>query len=106
MPGVDLERWLVSGVVLQTMKWLLVAGGAFAFAVGVAMLFAPQRLGAFEERMNRWYSSRRLVNAEERMHMPLEPRVEASPRAAGSVIAIASALVAVAMAVLLFGKLS
>jgi hypothetical protein len=105
MPGVDLERWIVSGVALQTMKWLLVVGGAFAFAVGLAMLFSPQRLSAFEERMNRWYSSRRLVNAEERMHMPLEPRVEAHPRAAGSVIAVASVLVAAAMAVLLFGKM-
>lgn len=106
VPGVNLQRWFVSGVVLLSMRWLLVVGGAFAFAIGVLMLFFPQRLSAFEERMNRWYSSRRLANAEERMHTPLEPRVQASPRAAGSIIAIASLLVAAAMAVLLFGKLA
>lgn len=106
VPGVNLQRWFVSGVVLLSMRWLLVVGGAFAFAIGVLMLFFPQRLSAFEERMNRWYSSRRLADAEERMHTPLEPRVQASPRAAGSIIAIASLLVAAAMAVLLFGKLA
>jgi hypothetical protein len=106
VPGVDLERWLVSGVVLETMKWVLVAGGAFAFAIGVLMLFFPLRLATFEARMDRWYSTRRLLKAEETMHMPLEPRVAANPRAAGSVIAVASLLVAAGMALLLFGKLS
>jgi hypothetical protein len=108
VPGVDLERWLVSGVMLLTMKWVLVAGSAFALAVGVLMLWFPARLGAFEQRMDRWYSSRRLLQAEEKMERmvtPLEPRVEANPRAAGSLIAIASLLVAAAMLVLLLGKL-
>lgn len=106
VPGVDLQRWFVSGVILQAMKWLLVIGGAFAFAIGLLMLFFPERLGAFEERMNRWYASRRLADAEEKMHTPLEPHVQANPRTAGSIIAIASLLVAAAMALLLFGKLA
>jgi hypothetical protein len=105
VPGVDMERWLVSGVAVQTMKWVLVAGGALAFAVGVLMLFLPARLAAFEARMDHWYSSPRLLQAEERMIMPLEPRVEANPRAAGWLIGGASLLVAVAMVVLLFAKL-
>ena len=105
VPGVNVERWLVSGVVLQTMKWALVAGSAFALVVGVLMLFFPARLAVFEARMDRWYSSRRLLQAEETMHMPLEPRVEANPRAAGWIIALASLLVAAAMLVLLFAKL-
>lgn len=108
--GVDLERWLVSGVILETMKWVLVAGSAFAFVVGVLMLFFPARLAAFEARMDRWYYSRQPLAGEDttvrpRMIMPLEPRVEAHPRAAGWIIALASLLVAAAMAVLLFGKL-
>lgn len=110
VPGADLERWLVSGVMLETMKWVLVAGSAFAFAVGVLMLFFPARLAAFEARMDRWYYSRLPIAGEDttvtpRMIMPLEPRVEAHPRAAGWIIALASLLVAAAMAVLLFGKL-
>lgn len=105
VPGVDLERWFVSGMILQTMKWVLVVGGAFAVVVGVLMLFFPARLVAFEARMDRWYSSRRLLQAEEKMVMPLEPRVEANPRAAGLVIGAASLLVAAGMVVLIFAKL-
>lgn len=110
VPGVDLERWLLSGVMLETMKWVLVAGSAFAFVVGALMLFFPTRLAAFESRMDRWYSSQRPPRGEDttitpRMITPLEPRVEANPRAAGAIIAIASLLVAAAMVVLLFAKL-
>ena len=110
VPGVDLERWLVSGVLLQTMKWVLVAGSAFAFVVGALMLFFPARLAGFEVRMDRWYYSRQPAAGEDttvtpRMIMPLEPRVEANPRAAGWIIVVASLLVAAAMAVLLFAKL-
>lgn len=105
VPGVDLERWFVSGMILQTMKWVLVVGGAFAVVVGVLMLFFPARLAAFEARMDRWYSSRRLLQAEEKMVMALEPRVEANPRAAGLVIGVASLLVAAGMVVLIFAKL-
>ncbi len=104
-PGVDVERWLVSGVAVETMKWVLVAGGALAFAVGVLMLFFPARLAAFEARMDHWYSAGPLLRAEERMITPLEPRVAANPRAAGWLIAVASLLVAGAMVVLIFGKL-
>lgn len=110
VPSVDVERWLVSGVMLETMKWVLVAGSAFAFAVGVLMLFFPARLAAFESRMDQWYYSRPLAPGEDttvtpRMITPLEPRVEANPRAAGWIIALASLLVAAAMLVLLFAKL-
>lgn len=109
-PGVDVEHWLVSGVVLATMKWVLVLGGAFAFAVGVLMLFFPARLAAFESLMDRWYASRGLADSGEttitpHMITPLEPHVAAHPRAAGLVIACASLLVVLAMAVLVFAKL-
>src|SRR5690348_11989218 len=104
VPSVDVERWLGSGVMLETMKWVLVAGSALAFAVGVLMLFFPAQLAAFESRMDHWYYSRQLVPGEDttvtpRMITPLEPRVEANPRAAGWIIALASLLVAAAMLV-------
>lgn len=104
VPGVDLRRWLLSGVALQGTKWFLVVGSAFSCAVGLLMLFLPQRLAAFEGRMNRWYSSHRLLAAEETMLTPLEPRVEANPRAAGWIIAGASLLVALGMLALLLVK--
>ena len=110
VPGVDLERWLVSGVMLETMKWVLIAGSAFAFAVGALMLFFPARLAAVESRMDRWYASRELPRGEDttvtpRMITLLEPRVAAHPRAAGWLIIVASLLVAAAMLLLLSAKL-
>ncbi len=58
--GVNLQRWFLASVALQTMKWLLVVGSVLALAVGILMLFFPQVLAAFEARMNRWYSTRQL----------------------------------------------
>ncbi len=105
VPGVNVVRWFFSGVALETMKWILVAGSAFALVIGLLMLLAPQQLASFEARANRWYSSRQLMSADEKMHMPLEPHVEAHPRAAGWTIAAASLLVTLAMGGLLVARL-
>lgn len=99
--GVNLQKWFVIGVALQTMKWFLVLGSALAVAVGVLMLFVPARLAALEARLDRWYSTRQALPAGgESMRYPLDTLVEASPRAAGWLIAAASLLVAAAMTVL------
>ena len=104
--GIDLKRWFIAGVVLQTLRWFLVAGSALALVVAVLLLGFPRTMVAFEERMNRWYSTRRILPAGgEDMRYPLEMLVEAYPRAAGWAIAIASLLVAAAMLVLLAAKL-
>ncbi len=106
VPGVNFTRWFFSSLALEATKWILVAGSAFACVVGLLMLLAPARLAAFETRMNSWYSSQRLATAGEEMHLPLEPRVEAHPRAAGWTIATASLFVAIAMAGLLIARLN
>jgi len=103
-PGVDVKRLFFTGVALQTMKWVLVAGSAFALVVGVMMLVSPQHLAAFERRLNRWQSPQRLVAADEKMHTPLEPRVQAHPRAAGWIIGSASLVVTLAMGGLLLKR--
>lgn len=90
VPGVDLKRWMGSSVALETMKWVLVSGSLFAVAMGALMLFAPQRMLSIERWLNQWHSSEPLAVASERMHTPLEPRVEAYPRASGWIIALAS----------------
>ena len=92
-------------IVLEATKWILVAGSAFAALIGLLMLLAPQRLAAFEVRVNQWHSSRRLLAADEKMHLALEPHVEAHPGAAGWMIAVASLLVTLAMAGLLIARL-
>ena len=105
VPGVDVRRWMLSGMTLQVVKWFLVVGGAFSSVVGLLMLFLPRQMDAFQASMDRWHSSARLRAAEETMHTPLEPRVEAHPRAAGWIIAAASLLVALGMVVLIVAKL-
>jgi hypothetical protein len=105
MPGISVIRWFLTGLVLEVMKWTLVAGSAFALIVGLLMLAAPQRLAAFEARVNRWHSSRQLMSADEKMHLPLEPHVEAYPRAAGWIIGAASLLVVLAMGGLLLARI-
>lgn len=101
---VDARRALGLAIVLDATKMVFLAGGAFALIIGALMVFWPQGLTALEGRLNRWYSTRRLAEAEDRMLMPLEPHVEAHPREAGWVIAIASAAIALAMAWLLITR--
>ena len=94
-----------AGIGLLALKWFFVAGALLALAVGVTMLVSPQALARFEARMNRWHSARRLIAADEIARFPLEPLVEAHPRAAGCIIATASLLVTLAMAGLLVTRL-
>ena len=101
---VDTRRALGLAIVLDATKAVFLAGGAFAVIIGALMVFWPQGLSALEGRLNRWYSTRRLADAEDRMLMPLEPHVQAHPREAGWVIAIASAAIALAMLWLLLTR--
>jgi hypothetical protein len=101
---IDAKRALGLAIVLDATKTIFIVGGAFALLVGALMLFWPQRLTALEERLNRWHSSRRLIAAQERMLTPLEPHVEAHPRAAGWLITVASLAIALAMAWLLMTR--
>jgi hypothetical protein len=103
--GVNLRRWFITGVVLQTVKWVLIVGSALAVVVAVLILFFPGRLTALEAGLNRWYSTRHVLPpAGETMRFPLDAMVESRPRAAGWIIAAASLLVAAAMAVLLAAR--
>jgi hypothetical protein len=105
--GVDLKRWFLAGIALQTARWFLVAGSLLAVCVGVLLLAFPKTLTAFEERMNRWYSTRRILPPEgESMRYPLDMLVEAYPHAAGWTIAAASLLVAAAMGLLLAARIT
>jgi len=98
----ELKRRGKNTLPLLTLKRFLVAGSAFAIVAGVMLVAFPRGWRALEERMNRWYSTRRLLPAgSDDMRMPLEALVEAHPRAAGALITVASLIVALAMAGLL-----
>lgn len=105
VPGVDMQRLLLSSIALETMKWVLVLGSAFAAIIGAMLLFAPARVQLLERYLNRWHSTEPVLAAAEKMHTPLEPRVEAHPRATGCIIAVASLALTVAMTGLLLARL-
>jgi len=93
----DTPAWFFSSVALESLKWALVAGFAFAAAVGLLMLAAPARLAALQLRLNQWHSTDSVVASSDKVHTPLEPLVYAYPRASGAIIAVASLLTVVGM---------
>ena len=98
----DAPAWFFSTVAVESLKWVLVVGFAFAAIVGFLMLAAPGRLAELQQRLNRWHSTDDpIVAASDKVHMPLEPLVSAYPRASGSIIAIASLLMVLGMVSLL-----
>ena len=93
----DAQAWFLSTTALESLKWLLVVGFAFAAVVGLLMLAAPARLSVLQQRLNQWHSTEPLVAASDKVHTPLEPLVFAYPRASGAIIAIASLLMVLGM---------
>ena len=105
--GVNLQRWFITSVALQTMRWLLVAGCVLAVVVAVLVLFFPGRLATLEARLNKWYSTRNVLPpAGETMRYPLDMLVEGAPRPAGWIIVAASLVVVAAMAVLIAARIA
>ena len=94
-------RYSVTGLALESLKWLLVVGALAAVATGVMLLFFPNAWRRVEERANRWYSTRELELAGDTVYLSLDRVVEAYPRAAGGVICILSVVAAMASGVML-----
>jgi hypothetical protein len=103
--GMHVQRWLFLDIGVPTLKWVLVTGCAFAAVIGALMLLAPAQVQALERRLNAWHSSDSFVAAGEKMHTPLEPRIEAHPRTTGGLIAVASLFVVLAMTGLLITRI-
>lgn len=103
--GVDLQKWLVASILVQTVRWCMVAGSILAVVMGMLVLFFPAALASVEARMNRWQSTRTMLSPEgDRMKLPLEALVEAYPRASGWLIVVASFMVAASMVLMLIAR--
>ena len=95
---VDAQAWFFSTLALESLKWVLVVGFAFAAVVGPLMVVAPARLAELQQRLNQWHATDdSIVAASDKVHTPLEPLVSAYPRASGGIIAIASLLMVLGM---------
>jgi len=98
LPG-PVGSWLV-----EVLRWFLGICNAFAFIIGLMLLFFPDAFGAIEARANRWYSFRQLAPGADTMHLPLDRWVEAFPRTAGWIIALSALGVVVEFGLILFGR--
>ena len=94
----------VSMILIDTMRWFLVAGCLGAVAIGGLLIFFPGVWHAVEARGNRWYSTRQLMLGGDEQHLTLDRWVELFPRAAGAIVVALSLIPALTAAVLLFGR--
>jgi len=91
--------WMV-----ESLRWILVAGGALAVVVGIMLVFSTDALRAVEAGVNRWYSPRQMGKGLDTMHLTLDEWVEASPRTAGWMLALGASIVVIASMVVWLGR--
>ena len=94
----------LAGLALEVLRWLLVVGSVGAIIAGLLLLFVPRIWRRVEARANRWYSTRHLELAADRVYAPLDRIAEAFPRTAGAVIAVLSVVAAVASGLILASR--
>lgn len=92
---------LASGLVIDSIRWVLIAGNLAAVAIGIMMFVDPAKLGRIEARGSKWFSDRTVTQVGDRMHTPLDRWVAASPRAAGLILGVGSLVVVVSAVVML-----
>lgn len=89
--------------IVESLRWILVAGGALAFVIGVMLVFSNDALRVLEARVSGWYSTRRFVKGADTMHLTLDEWVETFPRTAGWMLALGAAIVFIASMIVWFG---
>jgi hypothetical protein len=89
--------------IVESLRWILVAGGALAVVIGLMLAFSADALRALEARANRWYSSRKLGKGADTMYLTLDQWVETHPRTAGWMIAAGSVIVLIASIIVWLG---
>jgi hypothetical protein len=94
----------LAGLAIDALKWSLVAGSLASIVTGVLLLFFPRIWRKVEARANRWYSTRHIELAADRLYMPLERVAEAFPRTAGAIILILSLVAALASGLILAAR--
>lgn len=101
MVGLDVLRPVLALWLVDSARWLLVAGNALGIVVGLVLAFSPGRLMALEARGGDWYSERRVVKGADTMNTGLDAQVAARPRAAGIIIIVLALLLVGAFGLLL-----
>jgi hypothetical protein len=77
---------IVVAILIEALKWFLIASGLLALFVGIMMLVSENALPNLRAKLDRWHSTDRITNAAGEMHMPLDSLTETYPRATGLVL--------------------
>lgn len=88
----------------ESLKWFLIIGDILAIVVGATLILIPDLLAKVEARMNKCYSPRADGKDLDIMHLTLDKWAESHPRAAGWIVIVLAAFVALNLGVVLFGQ--
>jgi hypothetical protein len=77
---------IIVAILVETLKWFLIASGLLALFVGIMMLVSENALPNLRAKLDRWHSADKLTDAAGEMHMPLDSLTETYPRATGLVL--------------------
>lgn len=70
--------WLIDSV-----RWMLVAGNLLAVVTGLLLAFSPDTVVKLEARGSHWYSERKVTKGADQLNLKLDAWVSAHPRIAG-----------------------
>ena len=91
-------------LLVVSLRWFLFLGGVFAFVVGVMMLVSPSAIPTLGARLNRWYSTEKLAEGANQMHMTLDSLAETYPRTTGLALAFLSTFALIAAMIVWVGR--
>lgn len=86
--GLESLRPAVAGWLVDSLRWLLIAGNLAAVVAGIMLAFFPAAVVALEARGSHWYSERKVTKGADDMNTRLDAWVAVHPRAAGGVIVV------------------
>ena len=99
--GLESQRPVLALWLVDSARWLLIAGNVLGIVIGLLLVFFPAALSRLEARGGDWYSERRMVKGADAMNTGLDARVAANPRAAGILITLVALLLIGAFGLLL-----
>lgn len=88
MLGLESLRPVVALWVIDSVRWMLVAGNLVAVVAGIMLAFFPAAVVALEARGSHWYSERKITKGGDDMNARLDAWVAVYPRAAGGIIVV------------------
>ena len=81
-------RPTVAAWLIDSVRWLLVAGNLAAIVAGLMLAFFPGAVVKLEARGSHWYSERKITKGGDEMNFKLDAWVAIYPRLAGGIIVL------------------